>query len=80
MMAPSTVSILRSAGDLTIVCSKEGYNASSLIVSPSITQIQPKHFLFQGDSGASDDPITVPYYKATITLTLTAIVIPSPSN
>jgi hypothetical protein len=79
--APDTVKVLRSAGDLTIVCSKEGYNAHTLVVSAGSTQIQPEHFRFQADSDdASDDPITVPYYNATITMSLTAAVAPQASN
>jgi hypothetical protein len=70
MTAPGTVKVLRSAGDLTIVCSKDGGNVHTLVVSAGTTQIQPKHFLFQGDSDSSDDAITVPYYNAALTLNL----------
>ncbi len=78
--APDTVSVLRSAGDLTIVCSKEGYNAYTLVLSPGTTQVQPPHFRFSSDSDDSDDAVTVPYYNVTITLNLTAAVAPQASN
>jgi hypothetical protein len=75
--APGKVEVLRSTADLTIVCSKEGYNAETLVISPASMQIQPKRFRFQGDSDTSDDLLTVPYYDATVTLHLTAAVTPS---
>lgn len=68
--APGTVTILRSAGDLTVVCSKDGDAPHTLIVSAGTTQIQPRHFQFQGDSDDSDDAITVPYYTAALTVNL----------
>jgi|ERR1700744_608255 hypothetical protein len=77
--APGTVTVLRSAGDLTVVCSKDGNDTHTLVVSAGTTQIQPKHFRFQADSDDSDDPITVPYYTATVTLNLTAAGTPQPS-
>jgi len=58
--APNTVTVLRSAGDLTIVCAKDGYNAHTMVVSAGTTQIQPQHFLFQADSDDSAEAITVP--------------------
>jgi hypothetical protein len=78
--APGTVTVLRSEGELTIVCSKDGNDARTLIVSAGTTQIQPKHFRFQADSDDSDDPITVPYYNATITLSLIPPGAPQSSN
>jgi hypothetical protein len=79
--APDTVTVLRSAGDLTIVCSKDGYNAHTVVISAGTAQIQPQHFRFQSDSGDdSDDAITVPCYNSTITLNLAAAAAPQPSN
>ncbi|OXC75477.1 hypothetical protein [Caballeronia sordidicola] len=68
--APGTVKVLRSAGDLTIACSKDGSNMHTLVVSAGTTQIQPKHFQFQGDSDSDEDAITVPYYNAALPLNL----------
>jgi hypothetical protein len=68
--APGTVKVLRSTGDLTIVCSQNSIT-QTLIVTAATTQIEPKHFRFQGDSDESDDPVTVPYYEASIKMTLT---------
>jgi hypothetical protein len=78
--APGTVTVLRSAADLTVVCAKDGIAPHTLVVSAGTTQIQPKHFRFQADSDDSDDAITVPYYTATLTLTLTAASTPPPTN
>ncbi|WP_186308737.1 hypothetical protein [Paraburkholderia sp. BCC1885] len=41
------------------------------VVTAATAQIDPKHFRFQADPDDSDDPITVPYYDASIKLTLT---------
>jgi hypothetical protein len=71
--APGSVTVLRSEGDLTIACSKDGENTQTLIVSAGTTQIEPKHFRFQADSDGSDDPVTVPYYNASIRLSLGAV-------
>lgn len=69
--APGTVKVLRSKGDLTITCAKGSSNAQTLVVTAATAQIDPKHFRFQADPDDSDDPITVPYYDASIKLTLT---------
>jgi hypothetical protein len=74
------VTILRSASDLTIVCSKDGYAARTLIVSAGTTQVERKHFRFAADSDESDDTMTVPYYNATISVNFTAAVAAQPSN
>ena len=78
--APDTVKVIRSAGDLTIVCSKDGTDAHTLVISAGTTQVQPKHFHFQGDSDDSDDPVTVPYYNATITMSLATAVAAPPAH
>lgn len=78
--APDTVKVLRSAGDLTIVCSKEGDNPLTMVLSAGTTQVQPPHFRFSSDSDDAEDAVTVPYYNATITLNLTTAVAPQASS
>ncbi|WP_118178622.1 hypothetical protein [Paraburkholderia phosphatilytica] len=69
--APDTVTILRSKGDLTITCPRSGYGDSTLVVAAGSTEIQQRRFRFEGDSDEDvDQPITVPYYNASLTVKL----------
>jgi hypothetical protein len=69
--APDTVSILRSKGDLTITCSRNGYSDSTLVVGAASTQIPKPRFRFEGDSDEdAEQEITVPYYNASVTIKL----------
>jgi hypothetical protein len=71
MKAPDTVTILRSKGDLTITCSRDGYSTSVLVVGAGSTQIQKPTFRFEGDSDEdAEQTITVPYYNAALTIKL----------